>query len=84
MPYFPSKQSPFKCEFSKTSLPFTVLDTIHNHPKNFKESNGESCHSSSEDQSCEGCSEQKEKLDELLRQEAFSGNWGSWDIINNI
>ena len=60
MPYFPSKQSPFKCVFSKTSLPFNVLDTIHNHPKDFKESNGESCHSSSGGESCKGCSEQKD------------------------
>ena len=84
MPYFPSKQSPFKCVFSKTYLPFNVLDTIHNHPKDFKESNSESCHSSSGNESCKECSEQKNKLDELLRQEAFSGYWGSWDIINNI
>ena len=61
------------CVFSKTSLPFTILDNIHE----CKDMNGLSNHSSAGDSfACNECREQNLKLNKLLSQEAFDESWG--------
>ena len=68
-----------ECVFSKTSLPFTILDTINE----CKDMNGHSNHSSAGDSfACDECSKQNLKLNKLLSQEAFDESWG-WNITND-
>ena len=67
------------CVFSKTSLPFTILNTINE----CKDMNGQSNHSSAGDSiACVECSKQNLKLNKLLSQEAFDESWG-WNITND-
>ena len=69
----------YGCTLPKTSLPFTILDSINE----CKDTNGCSNHSSAGDSfACHKCSEQNVKLNELLSQEAFDGSWG-WNITND-
>jgi len=68
-----------KCALPKTSLQFTILDTIND----CKDINRNSNHSSAGDSfTCYECRKQHIKLDELLSQEAFDESWG-WNITND-